>query len=329
VNSVIPGDYPFSGVYFKGVPITLKAIPAAGYRFLRWEMSSNVYYSRTINYNMAAPCTFRAVFGTAESSDNKIVISEINYNSSDDRDTEDWVELYNAGNSSVNLKDWIISDSGPESGFTILSDIILPPEALVVICRDMGAFSQVFPKIKNITGDMNFGLSSGGDKIYLFDPQKNLIDFVNFSPYSPWPTDANGTGASIELTDPFKDNNIGSNWKSKYDGGTPGERSFLTDVTVPDDNSNMDHILSCFPNPFYDYTTIRIEVSIQGNYKLEVYDPQGRLLKTLADQKLEPGPYIIEWNGSSSRGEPVNGGVYIIRLSGPNVKSNIKAIYLK
>jgi hypothetical protein len=329
LNSVVPVDYPFSGIYFKGVPITLKAIPAPGYRFLRWEMSSIVYYSRTINYNMASPCTFRAVFGTAESSDNKIVISEINYNSSQDRDTKDWVELYNAGKSSVNLKDWLISDSGPESGFTILSDIILPPEALVVICRDTGAFCKVFPKIKNITGNMNFGLSSAGDKIYLFDPQKNLIDFVNFSPYSPWPTDANGTGASIELTDPFKDNNIGSNWKSKYDGGTPGERSFLTDVTVPDDNSYMDHILSCFPNPFYDYTAIRIEVSIQGNYKLEVYDLQGRLMKILADQKLQPGSYIIEWDGSSSGGVSVNGGVYIIRLSGPNVKSNIKTIYLK
>jgi hypothetical protein len=45
------------------------------------------------------------------------VINEISYNSSPQRDTEDWIEIYNAGKSSVNLKDWKISDSGPENGF--------------------------------------------------------------------------------------------------------------------------------------------------------------------------------------------------------------------
>jgi hypothetical protein len=329
VNSVVPEKYPFSGVYFKYLPIKLTAIPAPGYKFEWWEWGSMVSNSRTIDYNMTAACTFKAVFKVAASTDIKIVINEINYNSSPEKDTKDWVELYNAGNTSVNLKNWIISDSGPEAGFTFPSDIILSPGMFIVVCREIAAFRLILPKVKNTTGDMNFGLSSSGDDINLFDPQGNLIDFVNFTPNPPWPTDANGTGASIELINPILDNNAGNNWRSRSDGGTPGERNFLTDVTSPDENSLSGCTLSCFPNPFRDYTTIRVEVIKPGKYKLEIYDLQGRLLKILADQIFEPGPYYIDWGGKNSIKGLLQAGVYIIRFSGVNQVCNLKVVYLE
>lgn len=329
VNSVIPDKYPFTGVYFKDIPIKLTAIPSPGYKFLRWEGSGTTNYSRTISYNMAAAGTFRAVFTSATSSDNIIVINEINYNSSPAKDSKDWVELYNAGNTSVNLKNWIISDSGPEAGYTFTSDIVLSPGMFFVVCRDIKAFSLVYPKVKNATGDFNFGLSSSGDDINLFDPQKNLIDFLSYTPNSPWPTDANGTGASIALLSPFLDNNAGKNWKAGTDGGTPGERNFLTDVASTDENSSAGCTLSCFPNPFRDYTTIWVEVDKPGKYRLEVYDLQGRLMETLADKVFEPGSYSVDWGSKNSQNEMVKGGIYIIRLSGTSRICNLKVIYLK
>lgn len=328
VNSIVPDKYPFSGVYFKNVPIRLTAIPAPGYKFVRWEGSSMITYVRTIEYDMKASASFRAVFEFAESSDIKIVINEINYKSSPDKDTKDWIELYNAGNASVNLKNWIISDSGPESGFIFPSDLILTPDMYVVVCRDIAAFRKLVPNVKNITGDLNFGLSSSGDDVNLYDPQGNLIDFVNYTPNPPWPTDANGTGASIALTSPFLDNNLGENWKASLNGGTPGERNFVTDVNSTEEDPSTGCSLSCFPNPFRDYTTIRIEVSRPGKYKLEVYDLQGRLIKTLTDQTLKPGPYSIDWAGNSSTRGLLKGGIYIIRLSGANQIRNLKVIYL-
>ncbi len=66
--------------------------------------------SVSLDYNMAEAKTFKAVFEPARNTDIKIVINEINYKSSPEKDTKDWVELYNAGNSTVNLKNWIISD---------------------------------------------------------------------------------------------------------------------------------------------------------------------------------------------------------------------------
>ena len=86
----------------------------------------------------------------------------------------------------------------------------------------------------NVTGDMDFGLSSSGDNINLYDPDGNLVDFVSYSSNAPWPTDANGTGKTIELMDPFSDNNVGKNWKSGISGGTPGAKN---SQSVQSDNS--------------------------------------------------------------------------------------------
>jgi hypothetical protein len=330
VNSVIPDLYPFTGVYFKGLPIKLTAIPAPGYKFLRWELVSLISNSITIDYNMAAAGTFKAVFVLAGSADINIVINEINYNSSPEKDTKDWVELYNVGNTSVNLKNWIISDKGSEFGYTFPSDIILSPGMYYVVCREMEAFRLVWPEIVNTTGDMNFGLSSTGDDVNLFDSEGNLIDFVNYTPNLPWPTDANGTGASIELVNPLTDNNKGSNWKSSSDGGTPGKLNLRT---LPPEGTNefppTGCSLSCFPNPFQDYTTLRIEAPVFGKYKIEVYDLAGRLLNILADQIVESGAYYIYWDGRDFNNGMLPGGVYIIRMSGEKQDCNIKVIIIK
>ncbi len=41
INSIHPANYPWSGVYFGGVNIILEAVPATGFYFDRWELTSN------------------------------------------------------------------------------------------------------------------------------------------------------------------------------------------------------------------------------------------------------------------------------------------------
>jgi hypothetical protein len=329
VNSVIPKKYPFHGIYFKDLPIKLTAIPAPGYKFVKWQMGSLVSNSVTLNYDMSDSRNFIAHFEHARSTDAKIVINEINYNSPPLKDTKDWVELYNAGNSTVNLKNWIISDGGPETGYIFPVDYILAPGMYIVVCRDIPAFRQFWPGIINITGDMGFGLSSSGDDINLYDADGNLVDFVSYSPDSPWPTDPNITGTSIELTDPLSDNNSGRNWKSGLIGGTPGIINFqnVTQDTTPGLPESCR--LTCYPNPFSDYTTMRVEVSVAGRYRIEIYNTQGKLMSTISDQNIDAGEYYIDWYGKSANNAPLPEGVYIVRLTGENQHYTTRVIILK
>jgi hypothetical protein len=100
-------------------------------------------------------------------------------------------------------------------------------------------------------------------------------------------------------------------------------------VASTDANPSAGSKLSCFPNPFRDYTTIWIEINRPGRYKFEVYDLQGRLMETLADKIFEPGSYSVDWGSKNSQSEMVKGGIYIIRLSGTSQICNLKVIYLK
>ena len=53
---------------------------------------------------------------------------------------------------------------------------------------------------------------------------------------------------------------------------------------------------------------------------LEVFDVQGRRVRTLVRGQMAPGPHRVVWNGQSDSGARLAGGVYLYRLTqGPRV----------
>jgi hypothetical protein len=329
LNTITPGDYPFTGIYFENIPIKFTAIPKPGYKFVRWEgtISST---GITIDYNMSATGSFKAVFAEADASDISIVINEINYNSSPDRDTKDWVEIMNNGVATVDLKDWLFSDSGPDSGFFFPSGITLAPQEYLVICRNLKKFRDFNPDVNNAIGELPFGLSSNGDNLRLYDPESHVMDAVDYYPYHPWPENADGTGATIELIDPSLDNAKGENWQAVGIGGTPGRPNYgYLDIQSPSLPNALTSAFECFPNPFRDYTTVQFTVISGGYYKLEILDIDGRVVDILSDGYLSEGTYWVDWNGTSASNERLQGGVFIVRLSDNNTTETKKIILIQ
>lgn len=328
LNSIIPKKYPFSGVYFKNLPVKLTAIPAPGYKFVRWE-GNFVSTSATIDFDMSSAGSFNAVFEPALVTDVKMIINEINYSSSPEKDTKDWVELYNAGNTPVNLKNWILSDAGPEFGYVFPNDLIVTPGNYVIVCKDLSAFRAIHPTFTASVGDFAFGLSSAGDDVNLFNPDSVLVDWVNFAVYTPWPMDANGTGASIELVNPEYDNNLGGNWRSSPNGGSPASFNVKSQaLNTKEETLVLKAGMECFPNPFTDFTTLRIEVVEDGDYLLEIFDIQGRLIKILAKENIQAGAYYIDWDGTDSNGSRLSSGVYYITMTGEGLRQNLKVVMM-
>jgi len=155
-------------------------------------------------------------------------------------------------------------------------------------------------------------LSADGEEVKLFDNQNNLIDAVDFGTSLPWTPDACGTGKTLELMHPSLNNSLPESWHAITMGGTPGAANSpgTTSAQVPE--LQLAGGLECFPNPFRDFTTIRFDVVAEGDFKLEIFDLQGRLVKVLHDGILVPDSYWIDWNGEGSD----QGGVYTVRLSG-------------
>lgn len=74
-----------------------------------------------------------------------------------------------------------------------------------------------------------------------------------------------------------------------------------------------------YPNPFNAGTVISFDVPYLkggGNEKvaLAIYNLQGRLVKTLVDERLAPGTYLLRWDGNQDNGLAVASGIYFLQL---------------
>ena len=69
-----------------------------------------------------------------------------------------------------------------------------------------------------------------------------------------------------------------------------------------------------FPNPFNPSTTIAFWLPQSENVNLRIYDVNGALIRTLADEVLDEGINRYPWDGRDSKGNVVSSGVYFYRL---------------
>jgi hypothetical protein len=98
---------------------------------------------------------------------NSSTVTDPDYN-----DYADWFELYNAGNTEVNLNGYSVTDllSQPQK-YRFTAKIIVPAHSFVIIWADD----------RNVNNHANFKLSASGESVGLFDPAGNVVDSMSFT----------------------------------------------------------------------------------------------------------------------------------------------------
>ena len=76
-----------------------------------------------------------------------LVINEINYNSLDSFDPDDWVEIYNSSSEAIDLGSWLLKDENDDHIFTIPLNTLLLPNQYLVFCTDTIKFTALFPDV--------------------------------------------------------------------------------------------------------------------------------------------------------------------------------------
>ena len=79
-----------------------------------------------------------------------------------------------------------------------------------------------------------------------------------------------------------------------------------------------------YPNPFNASTMFSFALQTAGNVKLEIYDIQGRHVRTLVNTWQSEGSHHIFFNA-----EDLPSGLYIARLIMPNRVRNVKLLLIK
>ena len=82
------------------------------------------------------------------------------------------------------------------------------------------------------------------------------------------------------------------------------------------------------PNPGPGARTFRFAMGQAGRVRLNVFDVSGRLVTTVMDRQVGSGPQAVSWNGATSGGAHVGGGIYFARLETESGSKTLKVIQL-
>jgi hypothetical protein len=106
----------------------------------------------------------------------------------------------------------------------------------------------------------------------------------------------------------FFPGNVGNTWV--YDEQPVGPVAGVADQDLP-----ISAVLAgAYPNPFNPSTKLVFEMGAPGPVSLRIYDPAGRLVKTLVDEHRDIGRHEVVWNGRDDAGRLSSAGVYLYRF---------------
>lgn len=84
-----------------------------------------------------------------------------------------------------------------------------------------------------------------------------------------------------------------------------------------------------YPNPFNPTTSIDFQLPQVSNVKLVIYNVLGQQVRTLVNERMQPGKYKANWDGLNDKGASVASGIYIYRFEAGDFNSIQKMILLK
>lgn len=154
-------------------------------------------------------------FSTTALVPNAVIINEIHYDP-DGVGPEEFVELYNAGDSEVDLSGWKLKGG---VDYTFPASTTIGVGGYLVVAQDVAAILAKY----GITAKGPFvgKLSNRGEEVLLIDLGGATVDEVTYGIGFPWPTASRGAGSSMELIHPGLDNNVGGSWRASGAVVTP------------------------------------------------------------------------------------------------------------
>jgi hypothetical protein len=318
LNSLKLGNFPWKGAYFPDVPITLTAVPHAGYRFVKWTGVTTGSNLSTITIAPKANLDLTAVFENDGSHYEDVIINEISFNNDAAENPGDWIELYNKGKYDLDISGWKLTDSDPNHQFIFAANTWLKANEYLVISNDLTKMKAVFGSVKNLVEPFtfSFGLGNTVDAVKLYSRSEQLIDEVNYGNTEPWLTFSYDVLWSLELIDPAKNNNSGRNWIISEKNGTPGLHNtpYIPDGTqeLAIEDKTPEHFKN-YPNPFKEGTNLEYQLSKEGKYRITILDVNGQIIRLFEDNQTS-GRHNIYWDGLDDSGKPVSAGVYFYRF---------------
>ena len=202
-----------------------------------------------------------------------VVINELHYNPDMPTEQVEFIELYNAGSTAVDLSGWALEDA---VDYFFPDQTVLQPDAYIVVAQDPAEFRRKFGL--EPLGPYGGKLSSAGETLTLRSRTAVKIDEVTFRLGFPWPTTGYAPGYSIQLLNAALDNGEPGNWRSA--APTPGRVNSVRADNAPPSITDVSHA------PQMPASGQDVVVTAR------VVDPDGVAGVSLDYQVVTPGNYL-------------------------------------
>ncbi|MHC4498523.1 MAG: lamin tail domain-containing protein, partial [Planctomycetota bacterium] len=223
----------------------------------------------------------------------KVVINEIHTDPDIKTEQVEFVELYNPGDKVIDMNGWYFSRG---LTFTFPPGTSIAADGYLVIAENTNVFDPNDPNGANFKAKFGFfpdgvflgKLNNDGENVELRNAEGVEIDQVDYQLGFPWPTvgdsvpfvkPPDGSGHSMQLTNPAFDNDLGGSWRS----ATPTPKAKNTAVyadNIPPQIRQVKH------DPEQPTSSDAVTITCK------VTDPNDVNSVTLHYQIVDPGGYI-------------------------------------
>lgn len=226
-------------------------------------------------------------------------------------ENSEWVEIYNPGQSGVDLMGFAFSDlDTADRAVLVDSSLVLGGGDFALLAEDSSIFGLTLPADAKVFV-LNNGwpsLNNYGDVLHLFDGGGTIQDEVS---YYDWGIPE---GRSMERLYPGHPSNDPANWQPSGDstGATPGRANSFQPPLVSGSGS-----LAFSPDPFDPDRHGALSISLTppagtSSAAVIAFDLRGRRLKVIFDDSVASGPQEILWDGHDRDNRRLAPGLYLM-----------------
>lgn len=84
-----------------------------------------------------------------------------------------------------------------------------------------------------------------------------------------------------------------------------------------------------FPNPFNHQTAIRLEVHKPSKVIMRIYNINGEIVKTIADEFFDSNEFTFYWDGTDEKNHSTSSGIYVCRVVSESEVESFKLLFIK
>jgi hypothetical protein len=171
----------YKGIYFKNVPISISISPKHDYKFVGWSDGSTEGATRV--FVPQKDLKIQAIVEPKEKGlfSDSIIFNEISFFQTKFDTCGDWIELYNRSKQNISISNWTFTDKNFKKGWKIPGETILASKSYLVLAENLLNFQTTYAgDTLSVIGGFDFGLSSKGEHLKLYDENGLIVDSLTY-----------------------------------------------------------------------------------------------------------------------------------------------------